>query len=104
MAGLLMQASPAAGHSFILFLDNGFPVNVLNQVCVAAGCGTLFLASYLPLCNLSVAQRLVHPLQIKGAPTVCRIYCATANPTAVLIAKRGPEQRGIAGELGGTEL
>src|SRR5208337_197276 len=42
----------AAGHSFILFLDEGFyPLNVLNT--------------------------------LKMVPEVCRIYCATANPTEV---------------------
>lgn len=55
----------AAGHSFIVFLGDGFfPVNVLNAV--------------------------------KAVPEVCRIFCATANPTDVLIAEtdRG---RGIVG-------
>jgi adenosine/AMP kinase len=46
----------AAGHSFILFLGEGFyPVNVLNAV--------------------------------KMVPEVCRVFCATANPTQVLIAE-----------------
>ncbi len=45
----------AAGHSFILFLGNAFPVNVLNA--------------------------------IKSVPEVTRIFCATANPTEVIIAE-----------------
>ena len=46
----------AAGHSFILFLAEGFfPVNVLNTV--------------------------------KMVSEVCRIFCATANPSEVIVAE-----------------
>jgi len=46
----------AAGHSFIVFLGDGFyPVNVLNA--------------------------------LKMVPEVCRIFCATANPTEVIVAE-----------------
>ncbi|RXZ42066.1 adenosine-specific kinase [Crenobacter cavernae] len=45
-----------AGHSFIIFLGDGFyPLNVLNTV--------------------------------KMVPEVCRIFCATANPTEVILAE-----------------
>ncbi len=45
-----------AGHSFILFLAEGFyPVNVLNT--------------------------------LKQVPEVCRIFCATANPTQIIITE-----------------
>ncbi len=58
-----------AGHSFILFMENGFPVNILNT--------------------------------IKSVPEVCRIFCATANPTDVVLA--GTEQgRGIMGVIDGS--
>jgi hypothetical protein len=58
-----------AGHSFILFLGEGFyPVNVLNAV--------------------------------KMVPEVCRIYCATANPTQVLVAETD-QGRGIVGVVDG---
>ncbi len=58
-----------AGHSFILFLAEGFyPVNVLNAV--------------------------------KMVPEVCRIYCATANPTQVLVAETS-QGRGIIGVVDG---
>jgi uncharacterized protein len=58
-----------AGHSFILFLAEGFyPVNVLNAV--------------------------------KMVPEVCRIYCASANPTQVLVAET-PQGRGIVGVVDG---
>jgi adenosine/AMP kinase len=57
-----------AGHSFIVFLRDGFPVNVLNAV--------------------------------KMVSEVCRVICATANPTQVLVAEtdRG---RGIVGVVDG---
>ncbi|UCH27616.1 MAG: adenosine-specific kinase [Trueperaceae bacterium] len=59
----------AAGHSFILFLGDGFfPINVLNP--------------------------------IKAVPEVCRIYCATANPTEVIIAET-EQGRGILGVIDG---
>jgi adenosine/AMP kinase len=58
----------SCGHCFILFIENGFPVNVLNV--------------------------------IKNIPEVCGIYCATANPTEVIVAEteRG---RGIMGVIDG---
>ena len=59
-----------AGHSFILFLAEGFyPVNVLNA--------------------------------IKMVPEVCRIFCATANPTQVLIGQTD-QGRGILGVVDGS--
>ncbi len=59
----------AAGHSFIVFLGEGFyPVNVLNA--------------------------------IKAVPEVCRIFCATANPTQVLLAVTA-QGRGIMGVVDG---
>ena len=58
-----------AGHSFIIFLGEGFyPVNVLNAV--------------------------------KAVPEVCRVFCATANPTAVIIAET-EQGRGILGVIDG---
>jgi adenosine/AMP kinase len=59
----------AAGHSFILFLGDGFfPINVLNT--------------------------------IKMLSEVCRIFCATANPTEVIIAETA-QGRGILGVVDG---
>jgi adenosine/AMP kinase len=61
--------SISAGHSFIIFLGEGFfPVNILNT--------------------------------IKFVPEVCRIFCATANPTQVIVADIG-EGRGILGVVDG---
>lgn len=58
----------AAGHHFVIYLRDGFPINVLNQV--------------------------------KLVQEVCSVYCATANPLEVLVAKteRG---RGIVGVIDG---
>jgi len=62
--------SIAAGHSFILFLAEGFyPINVLNAV--------------------------------KNLGEVCQIFCATANPTEVILAET-EMGRGILGVVDGT--
>jgi adenosine/AMP kinase len=59
-----------AGHSFIVFLGDGFfPINVLQT--------------------------------IKGVPEVCRIYCATANPTEVIVVET-EQGRGILGVVDGS--
>jgi adenosine/AMP kinase len=58
-----------AGHSFIVFLANGFyPINILKA--------------------------------IQNTPEVCRIFCATANPTEVLVAETDLG-RGILGVVDG---
>ena len=74
LKGLAVKNAMAigAGHSFIIFMENCFPINVLNS--------------------------------IKNVPEVCRIYCATANPTKVLVAEStmGNERgRGIVGVIDG---
>ena len=48
-------AAIGAGHSFLLLLENVFPISLLNA--------------------------------IKAVPEVCRIICATANPTTVIVAE-----------------
>lgn len=59
-----------AGHSFILFLAEGFyPVNVLNS--------------------------------LKMVPEVCHVFCATANPTQVVVAD-SQGGRGILGVIDGS--
>ncbi len=57
-----------AGHSFILFMRDCFPINVLRI--------------------------------IKQVPEVCRIFCATANPLQVIVAKTDLG-RGIMGVVDG---
>jgi len=60
-----------AGHSFIIFLGDGFfPINVLQTV--------------------------------KGVPEVCRIFCATANPTEVIVAET-EQGRGVMGVIDGSK-
>jgi adenosine/AMP kinase len=58
----------SCGHSFIVFMEGGFPVNILNA--------------------------------IKLVPEVCTIFCATANPTEVIIAESA-HGRGILGVIDG---
>jgi adenosine/AMP kinase len=58
----------SAGHAFIIFMEGGFPINILNT--------------------------------IKNVPEVCRVFCATANPTEVIIAET-EQGRGILGVVDG---
>ncbi len=58
----------SAGHSFIIFLGNAFPINLLRI--------------------------------IKQVPEVCRVFCATANPTEAIIAV-SDQGRGILGVIDG---
>ena len=61
-----------AGHSFIIFMKDCFPLHILRN--------------------------------IKQVPEVCSIFCATANPTKVIIAEtnQNPEKgRGIIGVIDG---
>jgi adenosine/AMP kinase len=57
-----------AGHSFIIFMSNAFPINILNAV--------------------------------KMVPEVCRIFCASANPTQIILAETDLG-RGIIGVIDG---
>jgi uncharacterized protein len=57
-----------AGHSFVVFLQEAYPVNVLNQ--------------------------------LKQVPEVCHIFCATANPVEVIVA-RSNLGRGVLGVIDG---
>ena len=62
----------AAGHSFIIFMDQCFPLNILPA--------------------------------LKRVPEVCNIFCATANPTKVLLIERSindEKGRGIIGVIDG---
>ncbi len=64
--------SIGAGHSFIIFIEECFPLHIMHKV--------------------------------KQVPEVCAIFCATANPTQVIIAetKNGSETgRGILGVIDG---
>ena len=59
-----------AGHTFIIFMKDAFPLNFLNA--------------------------------IKMTNEVCRIFCATANPTDVLIVEN-ERGRGIIGVIDGNK-
>ena len=58
----------SAGHAFLIFMEGGFPINILNT--------------------------------IKNVPEVCSIFCATANPTEVIIVET-EQGRGILGVVDG---
>ncbi len=58
----------AAGHCFIIMMEGGFPISILNA--------------------------------IKSVPEVVHIFCATANPTDVIVAESS-EGRGIMGVIDG---
>jgi uncharacterized protein len=60
----------SAGHSFIIMLRDGFPINILNTV--------------------------------KMVPEVTRIFCATANPTQVILAET-EQGRAILGVVDGVK-
>lgn len=60
----------SCGHSFIIFLGNAFPLNILNT--------------------------------IQAVPEVVQIFCATANPTEVIIAETDLG-RGILGVIDGVK-
>ncbi len=59
-----------AGHSFIIFLGNAFPLSILNT--------------------------------IKNVPEVTRIFCATANPTQVILAET-EQGRAVLGVVDGVK-
>ena len=61
-------ANIGAGHSFIIFMKDCYPLNVLNA--------------------------------IKNTPEVCSIFCATANPTKVVMSE-SENGRGILGVIDG---
>ena len=58
----------AAGHSFILLMQDAFPISVLNA--------------------------------IQQSPEVCTIYCATANPVEIILAKTD-QGAGVLGVIDG---
>ena len=57
-----------AGHTFVIYIKNAYPINILNT--------------------------------IKNCPEVCSIFCATANPTQLIIAET-EQGRGIVGVVDG---
>ncbi len=65
---------------------------VKNALAIGAGhCFIIMMRDCFPINVLNA---------IKAVPEVCTIYCATANPTTVVVAEMG-ESRGIMGVLDG---
>jgi adenosine/AMP kinase len=59
----------AAGHTFVLIIQNAYPINVLNA--------------------------------IRNVPEVCTIFCATANPVEIIVAK-SEQGQGVMGVIDGS--
>ena len=59
----------AAGHVFVLMIQNAYPVNLMNA--------------------------------IRNVPEVCSIFCATANPVEVVLAK-SEQGQGVLGVIDGS--
>jgi hypothetical protein len=59
----------AAGHVFVLMLQNAYPINLLHA--------------------------------LRNVPEVCCIFCATANPVEVVVAK-SEQGRGVLGVIDGS--
>ncbi len=59
----------AAGHTFVIVVKEGYPINILNR--------------------------------IRDVPEVCNIFCATANPVEVVVA-RSEQGGGIMGVIDGS--
>jgi len=59
----------AAGHVFVLMLQNAYPINLLNS--------------------------------LRNVPEVCSIFCATANPVEVVLAK-SEQGQGVLGVIDGS--
>jgi len=59
----------ASGHTFVIAMREGFPINITNVV--------------------------------QGAPEVCTIFCATANPLEVIVVET-EQGRGVLGVIDGS--
>ncbi len=68
--------------------------NLAKQNALAIGAGHSFIIMMRECFPINVLNA------IKSVPEVCSIYCATANPTTVIVAEMG-ECRGIIGVMDG---
>ena len=68
--------------------------NLAKQNALAIGAGHSFIIMMKECFPINVLNA------IKSVPEVCSIYCATANPTTVIVAEMG-ECRGIIGVMDG---
>lgn len=68
-AAIRNAQSLAAGHVFVLLIQNAYPINLLNA--------------------------------LRNVPEVCSIFCATANPVEVVLA-RSEQGQGVLGVIDGS--
>jgi len=59
----------AAGHTFVLIVQNAYPINILHV--------------------------------LRNLPEICTIFCATANPVEIILA-RSEQGRGVMGVIDGS--
>jgi hypothetical protein len=69
-------------------------INLARQNALAIGAGHSFIIMMKDCFPINVLNA------IKAVPEVCSIYCATANPSSVIVAEMG-ECRGIIGVMDG---
>jgi len=69
-------------------------IDLAKQNALAIGAGHTFIIMMRACFPINVLNA------IKSVPEVCSIYCATANPTTVIVAEMG-DSRGIMGVLDG---
>jgi adenosine/AMP kinase len=70
-------------------------VDLAAQNALSLGAGHTFIVFIQGSFPISILN------SIKSAPTVCRVYCATANPTTVLLTELEKGRRGILGVVDG---
>ncbi len=75
--------------------------NAADLVDVAAACAQAVGAGHTFYLVLRKAFPINMLNAIKGCPEVCRLFCATANPLQVLVA-RGRQGAGIVGVIDGS--
>jgi adenosine/AMP kinase len=82
------DASPFPGRRVRSDGNDEALTELARRNAMALGAGHSFIAfmdgGAFPIAVLS---------QIKALPTVCRVHCATANPTAVVVARLGDERK-----------
>ena len=68
--------------------------NIASENALRIGCGHLFFIILKDAYPINILN------QIKNVPEVCHIFCATANPVEVIVAKTA-QGRGILGVIDG---
>lgn len=70
-------------------------VELASQNALAIGAGHIFLIALGNVFPINVLNA------VKGVPEVCRVFCATANPTQVVVAE-SDQGRGVLGVIDGS--